>query len=93
MLAEFVDLSPPQLETLLRLPAPLEEVFETYRNTDSDFLMVTIHDAMETCAEDAMAIQRTAAVYEREKKPSVMEKLQSAETPPRSAAKSAVPEL
>ena len=30
---------------------------------------------------------------EREKKPSVMVKLQSAETPPRSAAKAAVPEL
>ena len=30
---------------------------------------------------------------EREKKPSVMEKLQSAEMPPRTAAKAAVPEL
>ena len=27
---------------------PLEEVFETYRNTDSDFLMIEMHDAMET---------------------------------------------
>ena len=38
-------------------------MFEAYRNTDSDFLMVTMHDAMETCADDAMAVQRTAPVY------------------------------
>lgn len=63
MHAESVDLSPPQLETLLRLKSPLEEVFETYRNTDSDLLMIEIHDAMETCADDAMAVQRTTPVY------------------------------
>ena len=63
MHAESVDLSPAQLETLLRSRAPLEEVFETYRNTDSDFLMIEMHDAMETCADDAMAVQRSAAVY------------------------------
>ena len=63
MHAESVDLSPAQLETLLRSRAPLEEVFETYRNTDSDFLMLEMHDAMETCADDAMAVQRTAMVY------------------------------
>ena len=63
MHAESVDLSPPQLETLLHSRAPLEEVFETYRNTDSDFLMLEMHDAMETCADDAMAVQRSAAVY------------------------------
>jgi len=63
MHAESAVLSPAQLETLLRLKAPLEEVFEAYRNTDSDFLMVTMHDAMETCADDAMAVQRTAPVY------------------------------
>lgn len=93
MHAESVDLSPAQLETLLRSRAPLEEVFETYRNTDSDLMMIEIHDAMETCADDAMAVQRAAAVHEREKKPSVMEKLQSTEKPQRGAAKSAVPEL
>ena len=63
MHAESVDLSPAQLETLLHSRAPLEEVFETYRNTDSDFLMLEMHDAMETCADDAMAVQRTAMVY------------------------------
>lgn len=63
MHAESVELSPAQLETLLRLKAPLEEVFEAYRNTDSDFLMIEMHDAMETCADDAMAVQRTAPVY------------------------------
>ena len=63
MHAESVDLSPAQLETLLRSRAPLEAVFETYRNTDSDFLMLEMHDAMETCADDAMAVQRTAMVY------------------------------
>ena len=63
MHAESAVLSPAQLETLLRLKAPLEEVFEAYRNTDSDFLMVTMHDAMETCADDAIAVQRTAPVY------------------------------
>ena len=63
MHAESVDLSPAQLETLLRLKAPLEEVFETYRNTDSDLLMIEMHDAMETCADNAMAVQRTAPVY------------------------------
>ena len=63
MHAESVDLSPAQLETLLRSRAPLEEVFETYRNTDSDFLMIEMHDAMETCANDTMAVQRTASVY------------------------------
>ena len=93
MHAESVDLSPAQLETLLHMQSPLEEVLETYRNTDSDFLMIEMHDAMETCADDAMAVQRTAPVYGREKKPSVMEKLQSAETPPRAAAKAAAPEL
>ena len=63
MHAESVDLSPAQLETLLHLKAPLEEVFETYRNTDSDFLMLEMHDAMETCADDTMAVQRTTPVY------------------------------
>ena len=63
MHAESVDLSPAQLETLLHSRAPLEEVFETYRNTDSDFLMIEMHDAMETCADNAMAVQRTAPVY------------------------------
>ena len=63
MHAESAELSPAQLETLLRLNAPLEEVFEAYRNTDSDFLMVTMHDAMETCADNAMAVQRTTPVY------------------------------
>lgn len=63
MHAESAELSPAQLETLLRLNAPLEEVFEAYRNSDSDFLMVTMHDAMETCADDTMAVQRTAPVY------------------------------
>lgn len=63
MHAESVDLSPAQLETLLHLKAPLEEVFETYRNTDSDLLMIEMHDAMETCADDTMAVQRTAPVY------------------------------
>lgn len=56
-------MSPAQLETLLHLKAPLEEVFETYRNTDSDLLMIEMHDAMETCADDAMAVQQTAMVY------------------------------
>ena len=42
MHAESAELSPAQLETLLHMQSPLEEVFETYRNTDSDFLMVTI---------------------------------------------------
>ena len=93
MHAESVDLSPAQLETLLDMQSPLEEVFETYRNTDSDLLMIEMHDAMETCADDTMAVQRAAAIHEGEKKPSVMEKLQSAETPPRSAAKAAVLEL
>lgn len=93
MSAESVDLSPAQLETLLHMKSPLEEVFETYRNTDSDFLMIEMHDAMETCADDAMAVRRTAAVHECEKKPSVMEKLQSAETPPRAAAKAKALEL
>ena len=63
MHAESVDLSPPQLETLLHMQSPLEEVFEAYRNTDSDFLMIEMHDAMETCADDTMAVQRTAPVY------------------------------
>ena len=63
MHAESAELSPAQLETLLRLKAPLEGVFEAYRNTDSDFLMVTMHDAMETCADNTMAVQRTAPVY------------------------------
>ena len=63
MHAESVELSPAQLETLLHSRAPLEEVFETYRNTDSDFLMIEMHDAMETCADNAMAVQRTAPVY------------------------------
>ena len=63
MHAESVDLSPPQLETLLHMQSPLEEVFETYRNTDSDLLMIEMHDAMETCADDAMAVQRTSPVY------------------------------
>ena len=63
MHAESAELSPAQLETLLHMQSPLEEVFEAYRNTDSDFLMVTMHDAMETCADDAMAVQRTAPVY------------------------------
>lgn len=63
MHAESVELSPPQLETLLHSRAPLEEVFETYRNTDSDFLMIEMHDAMETCADNAMAVQRTTPVY------------------------------
>ena len=63
MHAESVDLSPAQLETLLHLKAPLEEVFETYRNTDSDLLMIEMHDAMETCADDTMAVQRTTPVY------------------------------
>lgn len=63
MHAESVDLSPSQLEMLLHMKSPLEEVFETYRNTDSDFLMIEMHDAMETCADDAMAVQRTAPVY------------------------------
>ena len=63
MHAESVDLSPAQLETLLHMKSPLEEVFETYRNTDSDFLMIEMHDAMETCADDTMAVQRTAMVY------------------------------
>lgn len=93
MHAESAELSPAQLETLLRLKAPLEEVFETYRNTDSDLLMIEMHDAMETCADDTMAVKRTAAVHECEKKPSVMEKLQSAETPPRAAAKAKALEL
>ena len=92
MHAESVDLSPAQLETLLHMKSPLEEVFETYRNTDSDFLMIEMRDAMETCADDAMAVQRMATVHKC-KKPSVMEKLQNAVTPPRSAAKAAVPEL
>ena len=47
---------------LLHSRAPLEEVFETYSNTDSDFLMIEMHDAMETCADDTMAVQRTAPV-------------------------------
>lgn len=93
MHAESVDLSPPQLETLLHMQSPLEEVFETYRNTDSNFLMLEMHDAMETCADDTMSVQLTAPVYGREKKPSVMEKLQSAETPPRAAAKAKALEL
>ena len=63
MHAESAELSPAQLETLLHSRAPLEEVFETYRNTDSDFLMLEMHDAMETCADNAMAVQRTAPVY------------------------------
>ena len=63
MHAESVDLSPAQLETLLHSRAPLEEVFETYRNTDSDFLMIEMHDAMETCADDTMAVQRASPVY------------------------------
>ena len=63
MHAESVDLSPAQLETLLHSRAPLEEVFETYRNTDSDLLMIEMHDAMETCADDTMAVQRTTPVY------------------------------
>ena len=63
MHAESVDLSPAQLETLLHMQSPLEEVFETYRNTDSDLIMLEMHDAMETCADDTMAVQRTAAVY------------------------------
>lgn len=63
MHAESAELSPAQLEMLLRSRAPLEEVFETYRNTDSDFLMIEMHDAMETCADDAMAVQRTSPVY------------------------------
>lgn len=46
--------------------------------------MVTIHDAIETCADDTMAVQRTAAIHERERKP---EKLRSSETLPRAAAK------
>ena len=62
MHAESVELSPAQLETLLHSRAPLEEVFQTYRNTDSDFLMIEMHDAMETCADNAMAVQRTAPV-------------------------------
>ena len=45
MHAESAVLSPAQLETLLRLKAPLEEVFEAYRNTDRDFLMVTEYAA------------------------------------------------
>lgn len=63
MHAESAELSPAQLETLLRSRAPLEEVFETYRNTDSDLLMIEMHDAMETCADDAMAVQCTSPVY------------------------------
>ena len=63
MHAEPAELSPAQLETLLRLKAPLEEVFETYRNTDSDLLMIEMHDAMETCADDTMAVQRASPVY------------------------------
>lgn len=63
MHAESVDMSPAQLETLLRSRAPLEEVFETYRNTDSDLLMLEMHDAMETCADDTMAVQRASPVY------------------------------
>ena len=63
MHAESVDLSPAQLETLLHMQSPLEEMFEAYRNTDSDFLMLEMYDVMETCADDAMAVQRSAAVY------------------------------
>lgn len=63
MHTESVDLSLAQLETLLHMQSPLEEVFETYRNTDSDLLMLEMHDAMETCADDTMAVQRTAPVY------------------------------
>ena len=48
---------------IVRMQSPLEEVFETYRNTDSDLLMIEMHDAMETCADDTMAAQRASPVY------------------------------
>ena len=48
---------------IVRMQSPLEEVFETYRNTASDLRMIEMHDAMETCADDTMAAQRASPVY------------------------------
>ena len=56
-------LSPAELETLLRLPSPLNEVFEDIRNMDDDGYSMFLGETMHNIADDIMASQRDAPIY------------------------------
>ena len=57
------DLSPAELETLLRLTSPLNEVFEDIRNMDDEDCVGFISEKMYTLADCIMASQRDAPIY------------------------------
>ena len=64
----------------------------TVREKDQGLYCSYVVDKAHPILTDAL-ITHARRELEREKKPSVMEKLQNAETPPRTAVKAAVPEL
>lgn len=56
-------LSPAELETLLRLPSPLNEVFEDIRNMDDDGYSMFLGETMHNITDDLMSSQRDAPIY------------------------------
>lgn len=58
-------LSPAQLETMLRSPCPLEDVFKDYRQMDSlSYPAWDFRDAISQRADDAMEQQRSVPIYD-----------------------------
>ena len=57
------DLSPSELETLLNLTSPLNDVFEDIRNMDDEGYVSFLSEKMYTLADGIMASQREAPIY------------------------------
>ena len=58
------DLSPAQLETMLRSPCPLEDVFKDCAYIDQSDYNYTLKVLIEQRADDAMEQQRAAPIYD-----------------------------
>ena len=56
-------LSPTHIETLLRLPSPLNDIFEDIRNMDDESYSAFLGETMHNLAEGIMASQRDGPIY------------------------------
>ena len=56
-------LSPTHIETLLRLPSPLNDIFEDIRNMDDKSYSAFLGETMHNLAEGIMASQRDEPIY------------------------------